>query len=60
MKNRPLVIPEPQAHKELNPSLLPESNPSSLNVTGIVYMRLQKFTEQNRCSQNVNAYADKG
>ena len=21
MKNRPLVIPEPQAHKELNPSL---------------------------------------
>ena len=22
MKNRPLVIPEPQAHKELNPSLV--------------------------------------
>ena len=34
MKNRPLVIPEPQAHKELNPSLMLRLGGGSFKIKG--------------------------
>ena len=35
MKNRPLVIPEPKAHKELNPSQGGRRNGGCFTTTGI-------------------------
>ena len=40
MKNRPLVIPEPQAHKELNPSLLIQKFINALNKYLTIYLTL--------------------